>query len=89
MALDMFINMGANIKGESRDKVQGPKGDIDILSWTWGMSHPAPPTPAVAAAQARPTSRSVVHQIRRQRIERTDERTGQRFAHRRSEVDGT
>ncbi len=38
MALDMFINMGANIKGESRDKVQGPKGDIDILSWTWGMS---------------------------------------------------
>ena len=38
MALDMFINMGANIKGESRDKVQGPKGDIDILAWSWGMS---------------------------------------------------
>ena len=38
MALDMFINMGANIKGESRDKVQGPKGDIDVLSWSWGMS---------------------------------------------------
>jgi type VI secretion system secreted protein Hcp len=38
MALDMFINMGANIKGESRDKAQGPKGDIDILSWSWGMS---------------------------------------------------
>lgn len=38
MALDMFINMGAKIKGESRDKVQGPKGDIDILSWSWGMS---------------------------------------------------
>ena len=38
MALDMFINMGGNIKGESRDKVQGPKGDIDILAWSWGMS---------------------------------------------------
>ncbi len=38
MALDMFINMGANIKGESRDKVQGPAGDIDILSWGWGLS---------------------------------------------------
>lgn len=38
MALDMFINMGAKIKGESRDKVQGPKGDIDILAWSWGMS---------------------------------------------------
>ena len=38
MALDMFINMGSNIKGESNDKVQGPKGDIDILAWSWGMS---------------------------------------------------
>ena len=38
MALDMFINMGKTIKGESRDKVQGPKGDIDILAWSWGMS---------------------------------------------------
>lgn len=38
MALDMFLNMGANIKGESRDKAQGAKGDIDILAWSWGMS---------------------------------------------------
>ena len=38
MALDMFINMGDKIKGESRDKVQGPKGDIEILAWSWGMS---------------------------------------------------
>lgn len=38
MALDMFINMGATIKGESRDKAQGPKGNIDILAWSWGMS---------------------------------------------------
>jgi type VI secretion system secreted protein Hcp len=34
----MFINMGAKVKGESRDKVQGPKGDIDVLAWSWGMS---------------------------------------------------
>ncbi len=38
MAIDMFINMGAKIKGESRDKVQGPKNDIDVLAWSWGMS---------------------------------------------------
>jgi len=38
MALDMFINMGANIKGESADKEQGAKGDIDVLAWSWGMS---------------------------------------------------
>jgi type VI secretion system secreted protein Hcp len=38
MALDIFINMGAKIKGESRDKAQGPKGDIDVLAWSWGMS---------------------------------------------------
>jgi type VI secretion system secreted protein Hcp len=38
MALDMFINLGANIKGESRDKVQGPLGDVDVLAWSWGMS---------------------------------------------------
>ncbi|MEA9985034.1 MULTISPECIES: Hcp family type VI secretion system effector [Subtercola] len=38
MALDMFINMGKTIVGESADKVQGPLGDIDVLSWGWGMS---------------------------------------------------
>ncbi len=38
MAVDMFINMGGSIKGESIDKDQGPKGDIDVLAWSWGMS---------------------------------------------------
>lgn len=38
MAVDMFINLGAKIKGESQDKVQGPRGDIDVLAWSWGMS---------------------------------------------------
>jgi type VI secretion system secreted protein Hcp len=38
MALDMFINMGPNIKGESADKARGTEGDIDVLAWSWGMS---------------------------------------------------
>jgi len=38
MALDMFLNLGTTIKGESQDKTQGPKGDVDILAWSWGMS---------------------------------------------------
>lgn len=38
MALDMFMNMGDTIKGESADKVQGAKGDMDVLAWSWGMS---------------------------------------------------
>ena len=38
MAMDMFINMGATVKGETRDKAQAAKNDIDILAWSWGMS---------------------------------------------------
>jgi type VI secretion system secreted protein Hcp len=38
MALDIFINMGPNIKGESADTTRGPEGDIDVLAWSWGMS---------------------------------------------------
>ena len=38
MAMDMFINMGDKIKGETRDKAQAPKNDIDVLAWSWGMS---------------------------------------------------
>jgi type VI secretion system secreted protein Hcp len=38
MAVDMFINLGANIKGETRDAAQSSKGDIDVLTWSWGMS---------------------------------------------------
>ncbi|MDQ1832428.1 Hcp family type VI secretion system effector [Massilia scottii] len=39
MAVDMFLNLGANIKGESQDKVQGPLGDVDILAWGWGLQN--------------------------------------------------
>lgn len=38
MAVDMFLNLGDKIKGETQDKAQKEKGDIDILSWSWGMS---------------------------------------------------
>lgn len=38
MAVDMFINMGDKIKGESKDKEQSKKNDIDVLAWSWGVS---------------------------------------------------
>jgi type VI secretion system secreted protein Hcp len=38
MAMDMFINMGDKIKGETRDATQSKKNDIDVLAWSWGMS---------------------------------------------------
>lgn len=36
MALDMFLNIEGEIKGESQDKKH--KDEIDILAWSWGMS---------------------------------------------------
>lgn len=36
MALDMFLNMGSKIPGESQDSKL--KNSIDILSWNWGGS---------------------------------------------------
>jgi type VI secretion system secreted protein Hcp len=38
MAVDMFINMGPKIKGETKDSAQAGAGDIDVLAWSWGMS---------------------------------------------------
>src|SRR5450830_1114992 len=38
MAVDMFINMGSKIEGETTDEVQSKKKDIDVLAWSWGMS---------------------------------------------------
>jgi type VI secretion system secreted protein Hcp len=35
MAVDMFIKIGT-LGGESKDKTH--KGEIDVLSWSWGMS---------------------------------------------------
>ncbi|CUI08680.1 type VI secretion system tube protein Hcp [Massilia sp. P8910] len=39
MAVDMFINMGDNIKGETQDSKRSEKGDIDILAWGWGLQN--------------------------------------------------
>jgi type VI secretion system secreted protein Hcp len=39
MAVDMFLNMGAAIKGETQDKAQKAAGDIDVLAWSWGLSN--------------------------------------------------
>jgi type VI secretion system secreted protein Hcp len=36
MAVDMFLDLGSEIKGESKDDKH--KGTIDVLSWSWGMS---------------------------------------------------
>lgn len=38
MAVDMFIELGPNIKGETQDKEFKGKGACDVLSWSWGMS---------------------------------------------------
>lgn len=34
----MFINMGAKIKGETKDEAQSGAKDIDVLAWSWGAS---------------------------------------------------
>jgi type VI secretion system secreted protein Hcp len=38
MAVDMFINLGPKIKGETIDKAQKEAKDVDVLAWSWGMS---------------------------------------------------
>ncbi len=38
MAVDMFIEMGDKIKGETQDKDFKSKGAIDVVAWSWGMS---------------------------------------------------
>jgi type VI secretion system secreted protein Hcp len=39
MAVDMFLNLGATIKGETKDSAQKAAGDIDVLAWSWGASN--------------------------------------------------
>ena len=41
MAVDMFMEMGPNIKGETKDSVFKDKKAIDVLAWSWGMTQPA------------------------------------------------
>jgi type VI secretion system secreted protein Hcp len=35
----MFINLGANIKGETQDSAQKANNDVDVLAWSWGASN--------------------------------------------------
>jgi type VI secretion system secreted protein Hcp len=35
----MFLNLGATIKGETKDSAQKAAGDIDVLAWSWGASN--------------------------------------------------
>ncbi|TVR51884.1 MAG: type VI secretion system tube protein Hcp [Puniceicoccaceae bacterium] len=37
MAVDMFLDLGKEISGESMDKKH--KGTIDVLAWSWGASN--------------------------------------------------
>lgn len=37
MALDQFLEIEGEIKGESKDKEHGE--EIDVLAWSWGMSN--------------------------------------------------
>ncbi|MBE0434854.1 MAG: type VI secretion system tube protein Hcp [Methylomicrobium sp.] len=39
MAVDMFINLGPKIKGETKDKEQSKNKDCDVLAWSWGESN--------------------------------------------------
>ncbi len=39
MAVDMFLNLGGSIKGETQDDAQKGAGDIDVLAWSWGASN--------------------------------------------------
>lgn len=36
MAIDMFLKMSGDIKGESKDHKH--KDEIDVLAWSWGVS---------------------------------------------------
>lgn len=38
MAVDMFMNMGDKIKGETQDATQSKTNDIDVLAWSWGLT---------------------------------------------------
>ena len=38
MAVDMFLVIQGEIKGETQDDVYKAKDGIDVLAWSWGMS---------------------------------------------------
>ena len=38
MSVDIFINLGDKIKGDTKDAAQSKANDCDVLSFSWGMS---------------------------------------------------
>ena len=54
MATDIFAKIG-DIKGESLDAKH--KDEIEVLSFSWGVTNTAASPPAAAAARARQPSR--------------------------------
>lgn len=57
MASNMFFRIG-EIKGESHDSRH--KDEIEVVSWAWGLTHPANPS----SGGGGPTARASFHDIR-------------------------
>ena len=77
MAPDIFAKIG-DIKGESLDGKH--KDEIELLSWSWGVSRSAPFRLPAAAAAARRASRSLLHSQDRQGVAGAAERRARRTA---------
>ena len=62
MASDIFAKIG-DIKGESLDAKH--KDEIEVLSFSWGVTNPVPRLPVVAGVQGKATFQdlSIVHNI--------------------------
>ena len=59
MAVDMFIKIG-DLKGEAQD--QKHKDEIDVISWSWGISNSGSAHIGGVPVQAKRTSRILVLQ---------------------------
>jgi type VI secretion system secreted protein Hcp len=64
MAVDIFAKIG-DIKGESQDDKH--KGEVEVLSYSWGVTNAPPPTGGTGGGGGRATFRdlSIVHKIDR------------------------
>lgn len=64
MALNIFARLG-DIKGESSDAKH--KDEIEVLSFSWGLTHPAASAPGSGAGVGKPTVHdlSITHRIDR------------------------
>ena len=62
MAADIFAKIG-DIKGESTDDKH--KGEVEVLSYSWGVTHPAPPSGGGGGGTGKPTFQDlvIVHNI--------------------------